>query len=886
MAGPKDQGRWTAVRWEQERGAAALTASGTEREKGPDAAREVLSDAIAALESDLQADAQLRRFALVTQLLALHARQGVMTAPEAARLADTGEAILRAQGVAPLASRLSFLHGELALVTARVRRREGRSWQAAWTTQLGLFLAKGVGEGGEGVQALATADEALRRGDAALALEGFSIAGRDPELSRRARLGKLTALRLSGRLGEASALADAAGPGGSGSAVAARAGGPAPADAARPDASRPSAGEEDRQFDVYFEGFAWEALRREAQATADLTRMVAAVNRAGGHRDAARVLEAGLWTKAVPVKSWLGRVPKPETVRRTFGDDFRRGSPLAALYECALAIDRAHDQEIPLQLRLRDLGDALEQAPRVPSIDAELLVWAAAARWLVRHHQPLLAAQAASEYRALSLRLSDGAVPDALLLLRDLSVNAWFRFGEEARAAARHEQEALERVQTGRIARASEVTRFTLGLAGAMLKGKVKRLGRSPEAKERLYTEELSQIAASITKTLGGLKGPYVKFGQILSFLSPRLPKEIQEAVDAMREGAPPMAAAVIRRVVEDELGAPPEKLFAEWSDEPLAAASIAQIHRAVLFDGRPVVVKVQYPGIKEAIGADHKLIAMLAPIFRFIFPAANVDDVIAVSTAQLLDECEFLREASLQKEARLLAAKFPDVFVPAVIDEFTSRRVITMEYVEGERFSTFAETASQERRDAAGRTIYRFGWETLFHSGFFNGDPHPGNFLFLPDGRVAFLDFGYGDHCNALRLEQWKGLFRSLLEEDRPRFDAAVSGMGFTAPGYELDLEAAWRVGLANTAMLRMAGAGKFDRQALMRNVEGATIGTPNRMVVRLPLEDMKFLRYSWCMQGTLSALGASVHWAEIMKPLLYEPGPGSPTAAGRGAS
>lgn len=783
---------------------------------GPEGVRAYLDHAIEALATNPDPEAQLRRFCFVMTLLVQHERHGWLSPAEVTRVADLAEAILKIQGINPQSSKLSWLYGDLHLVLSQIRRKEGRPWHAAWLAQTAVSVGFG-GPRDEAHGALTTAGRALRLGNLTLALEATTLAADAP----KAQLMRLQALRLAGRLDEADELA-----------------------------AKLTATDDETRLELE-----WEAMCRHAQRTGDLTTMVNAVARGRSHRHPTYMLEVTLWAKVVPSKQWLDRVPRVETIRKLFPDAFRRGSHNAFFYECAAKMDRSYDNGIPLPHRLTDLGALLEDTGRLLTFDKELLLFAAATRFLGRYHQPVLAALAQGEYRARSLRASDGVTADVFGIANVAASGA--KPGEHPVASA-----------TGR---AASMTRMAAAVGGTMLKGKLKRLASPASEAPRLKAEETAEISRIIVDVLGKMRGPTAKLGQLISMASGRLPEDIRTSLSALRDSLPPIATEDIRQVVLEEFGKPVEELFAYWSEEPIAAASIGQLHAATLHDGREVVVKVQYPGIRSTIDADAKLAKLIRPRLLKLFPSANVDEVAQLSHDQLAAECEYRKEAANQMAMAEFFKNDPDIVIPTVHMAFTTDRVITMDYVRGQKIKDFVESSTQEERDRAGRIIYRFGWESVLKHGFFNGDPHPGNFLFLEDGRVACLDFGYATVMSKERRALWNKLLRVFAEDDYPSFPMSFRALGYVVDGMPFDDASAWEVGKSTMSALRSKVPCRFDQRDIGRNIENATVGFANRSALRLPLEDAMFLRFSWCLQAALGELGAEVHWFRVMEPILY---------------
>jgi predicted unusual protein kinase regulating ubiquinone biosynthesis (AarF/ABC1/UbiB family) len=242
---------------------------------------------------------------------------------------------------------------------------------------------------------------------------------------------------------------------------------------------------------------------------------------------------------------------------------------------------------------------------------------------------------------------------------------------------------------------------------------------------------------------------------------------------------------------VEEELGVPPETAFARWDPEPIAAASIGQVHRAITLDGRAVAVKVQYPGIAETIAADLGNVALLRRMLRITAPSQDVDALLDELRERVLEELDYRREADNQ---RLFAAYYdghPTIAVPQIVGELSTRRVVTSELADGVRFAELAGWP-QEERDLAAETIYRFVFRSLYELHAFNGDPHPGNYLFHGGGRVTFLDFGLVRRFTPAELQPLAQMARYLcVDHDPEAFRRNLEKAGFLRPDAPLSTEA-----------------------------------------------------------------------------------------------
>ena len=196
-----------------------------------------------------------------------------------------------------------------------------------------------------------------------------------------------------------------------------------------------------------------------------------------------------------------------------------------------------------------------------------------------------------------------------------------------------------------------------------------------------------------------------MKIGQMASFLDDGLPEPMREALATLQADAPPMSSALAAQVVEEELGAPPETIFAEWDPTPLSAASIGQVHRAVTRDGRIVAVKVQYPGVDKAIMSDLDNSQMLFGVLGMVFPGLDPQPIVDEIRARISEEVDYRLEAKNQSDFHRWYEKHPFIHVPAVVDEHSSQRVLTTEMAEGVRFAEVDADVVPGTKEPRGRS-------------------------------------------------------------------------------------------------------------------------------------------------------------------------------------
>jgi predicted unusual protein kinase regulating ubiquinone biosynthesis (AarF/ABC1/UbiB family) len=356
-----------------------------------------------------------------------------------------------------------------------------------------------------------------------------------------------------------------------------------------------------------------------------------------------------------------------------------------------------------------------------------------------------------------------------------------------------------DRPPTSRIGRLARLAGLAPRAVPFAIEGARRALGgaRSDEEEQAAHERmgaEVKKTAEAMLKTLGEMKGLPLKLGQMASYIDglapPGYEDRFQEALKKLLDKAPPLSPEAAERQVTAELGAPPEEVFAKWEREPFAAASIGQVHRALTKDGHDVAVKVQYPGIDKAIENDLKSVTLLeqmvAPISRKLNAKQTLDELRTV----FMSELDYAREAEMADVFRRINAGDPEVYIPRVYHSLTTRRVLTLELIGGQSYAEFVQTATQEEKNRAGITIWRFTFRSMLRHGMLYADPHPGNYRFLPGGRVAFLDFGCVKELSAELVQGMKRYMGAAIDGDWAEFDrACVEVLGYDPHDASWDL-------------------------------------------------------------------------------------------------
>jgi predicted unusual protein kinase regulating ubiquinone biosynthesis (AarF/ABC1/UbiB family) len=349
-------------------------------------------------------------------------------------------------------------------------------------------------------------------------------------------------------------------------------------------------------------------------------------------------------------------------------------------------------------------------------------------------------------------------------------------------------------IPRGRIRRTAEVG-SVVGTQGARYAGtKARNIGRSKEAGDEAIEQRHLEAAEQMVDTLGKMKGAAMKIGQLASFIDTEfLPPEYrdlyQDKLADLRTSAPPMPWKKVKKVLEEEWDEPPEDLFEEFNQDASAAASIGQVHRAILPDGREVAVKIQYPGVAEAIRADLQNAGMFLRLAKAIAPGLDAKAAAEELKERVSEELDYELEAQNQRSFSRGYRGHPFIYVPDVVTRLSTRRVLVSEWVEGMGFEEVKELP-QEEKDRFGEIIFRFCFGSIYHLQHFNADAHPGNYLWMEDGKVAFLDFGMTKHLDKDQIELEITALDAAYEEDPEALRVALHDLGFLNNPKKVDAE------------------------------------------------------------------------------------------------
>jgi len=377
----------------------------------------------------------------------------------------------------------------------------------------------------------------------------------------------------------------------------------------------------------------------------------------------------------------------------------------------------------------------------------------------------------------------------------------------------------------------------------------------------RLTGKSDVEVFEQLAVHLGELKGVAMKAGQILSYLDTELPEEAKRLLAVLQVSSQPTPFDEIAKAV------PPE-LLATMERQPVATASIGQVHRAVLPDGTPVAVKVRHPGIEQAIAADFRSAAAASALPGLVLP--GITEVIAEARDTFLAECDYAAERKWQERFGALYAGHPSITIPDVHGAWCSDRVLVTTWCDGRSFERFCGSASQAARDRAGASLYEFYVGSVYRFGLFNGDPHPGNLLFHDDGGLTVLDFGCVKEFAPKLVRALAALSRGVRADDRHAVNRALVELGAA----EQDAE-----GYAVGRKLMRGFFGPVLTEGPHRVESGLSVDAREIMKdklavarMRLPAKLLFLFRIRFGLHSELARLNAVADWAALEERLCGE--------------
>jgi predicted unusual protein kinase regulating ubiquinone biosynthesis (AarF/ABC1/UbiB family) len=447
------------------------------------------------------------------------------------------------------------------------------------------------------------------------------------------------------------------------------------------------------------------------------------------------------------------------------------------------------------------------------------------------------------------------------------------------------------KLPTGRLARTARVGGLVTGQGVRWAAMRTANRVRTPERAAAAERDRTAALIQELAEQLGRMRGAAMKVGQMISMVEfDGLPDdqrdELQSRLAALRDDIAPVRFADLEKLMRQEFGGPLQHVFRDFDERAFAAASIGQVHRATTVDGDDVAVKIQYPGVAEAVETDLRNATLLVPLVKRLAPGLDAKALAAEMRERIGEELDYELEAVNQRRIERRLRGHPFVRVPHVHTNLSTRRVLVSEYVEGERFET-VRRADQAQRDRYGEIVFRLYFGLLYRDRIALGDPHPGNYLLCPDGRVCFLDFGLLRDVAASRVAAERAIALAVRDGDADALKVAL-GVGGYLPASRADaVDAEFALGLMRMAIRWYAvpGEHRFSPVDARRDWDGDGPAREERAAMRtqinqftLPPEAILIRRMHGIVAVVLGQLRAGADWGAIAAEYLHGDPPATP--------
>jgi len=443
----------------------------------------------------------------------------------------------------------------------------------------------------------------------------------------------------------------------------------------------------------------------------------------------------------------------------------------------------------------------------------------------------------------------------------------------------------------GRLARTARVGGLVTGQGLRWAGMRTANRMRTPERAAAAHSERTAALVHQLVDQLGQMRGAAMKVGQMISMVDfGALPEaeqaELQRKLAALRDDVPPVAFADLERLMREEFGGPLDRVFSDFDERAFAAASIGQVHRATTVDGDEVVVKIQYPGVAEAVETDLRNATLLLPLVKRLAPGLDAKALAAEMRERIGEELDYELEAQSQRRIERLLRGHPFVRVPRVYTELSTRRVLVSEYVEGDRFEA-VRRSGEAQRDRYGEIVFRFFFGLLYRDRIALGDPHPGNYLLSPDGRVCFLDFGLMRNVDLARVADERAIAVAVRDRDAEAVKAALTAGGYLPASRADRVDAEWTLRLMRRAIKWYAvpGERRFSPDHTPRDRDRERPDSEQRAEMKtqvnqfaLPPDSILIRRMHGIVAVVLAQLRAGADWGAIAAEYLHGAAPATP--------
>jgi predicted unusual protein kinase regulating ubiquinone biosynthesis (AarF/ABC1/UbiB family) len=444
----------------------------------------------------------------------------------------------------------------------------------------------------------------------------------------------------------------------------------------------------------------------------------------------------------------------------------------------------------------------------------------------------------------------------------------------------------VPKIPTSRLARTARFGGLVAGQSARWAGTQAANRLRSDDQAEAADAKRALALADELVTQLGQMKGAAMKLGQVLSTVDfdmvPEGEREaFKERLSSLRDAAPQVPFKNMKKVLLDDLGGSLDEHFAEFSDLPIAAASIGQVYRARLHDGRDVAVKVQYPGVAEAVETDLRNAGILLPLVRRLAPGLDAKAILGELRERVGEELDYELEAQNHRRVARAFRGHPFIRVPEVVTSMSTRRVLITEFVTGRGFGAVKALPDAER-DRFAEICFRFFYGLLGRERIAAGDPHPGNYILADDGRVAFLDFGLVRRMDADYLERERALARAVIAGDAAEVHRLLADLGYLPDPGSFDPDRVLAQLAAAGEWYFTTGFRRLDPEYVRQSMEiSGSPASPFFEEMRrqtIPPQALLLRRMEGLLFSVLGELRAGADWATLALEYMADEPPSTP--------
>ncbi len=553
-----------------------------------------------------------------------------------------------------------------------------------------------------------------------------------------------------------------------------------------------------------------------------------------------RWLEAKLWLHAINKPVAIQQLPKAETIRKKFISASKTIKDAKDLYRAVQIVEECSSlTNLNLEAYLQSVSSYMDEIATLQTRD-QLLVLVGLWRNMIDAECHAFADTLLNRYQSLCLQLSSGKTRDCLMLFKE------FNRIESAPVVRSN-------IPFRKRERLYSISKLTAKSSMMVASKKMKQyLGGSRHVKMAGVQEKL---VVEIYKTLSQLKGGLMKIGQLLSMAYIH-DDAMRIHLSQLQTWSHNTSGKTFSEAIRENFATEPEKLFSDWCETPFAQGSIGQVHRATTLDGTHVAVKIKYDHIDEAVRSDLKLLQIIRPLLSVFMPSMDTKLILMELEELILNELDYGREQLNQMRYYEQFRNVEEVVVPRVHKELCNHRVLTSDFIEGMNYQQFKISASQSEKEKAALGIIKISARAFVEYQMFNADPHPGNFIFLPGGRVAMIDFGFVKYFEPEFVLNYMKLYKSVHDQNLVENKNAWTNLGFVKDEKNFDFERHFQDFSKLASVLFRKEGFTFDENYLVLSHASHSTDHPNLPYMQVPKDAVSLSRVVWGLTQVICEL------------------------------